>query len=394
MNTNTIEGQIEIDLYPHEKSGSRVEIHSSRPVNVSKVMIGKNIENALSLIPLIYNICSVAQARTSLKAIQQNLNLEIHPVMETARDMLVLAESAREHLFRIFVDWPKLFAMNTEVTVPPSSAQKLNEFKQALFKDGKAFSLDSKLRSEITRLQTLIKELEQDLQQKVFGVPCNSWLTINDLDGLNHWITECDSIAARSVSFIINNNWSSEGFSDCLHLPELNPEELIKRFNANNAEEFIAQPDWKGCLYETTSLTRQQQHPLVQQLILQFNNTLITRWVARLIELASIPQQLQNLLDQLETVNNIPQLKAASTTGLAQTEAARGRLIHHVQIQQQKISNYQILAPTEWNFHPQGLIAKSLTNLTPKHPEQLDQLARLVINAIDPCVGYSLRIHT
>jgi coenzyme F420-reducing hydrogenase alpha subunit len=113
-----------------------------------------------------------------------------------------------------------------------------------------------------------------------------------------------------------------------------------------------------------------------------------------LIELASIPQQLQNLLDQLETVNNIPQLKAASTTGLAQTEAARGRLIHHVQIQQQKISNYQILAPTEWNFHPQGLIAKSLTNLTPKHPEQLDQLARLVINAIDPCVGYSLRIHT
>jgi len=394
MNMNTIEGLIEIDLYPHEKPGSRVKIHSSRPVNVSKVMIGKSIDNALSLIPLIYNICSVAQARTSLKAIQQNLGVEIHPAMETARDMLVLAESAREHLFRIFVDWPKLFAMNTEIAAPPSSARKLNEFKQALFKDGKAFSLDSTLRPELIHIQTLIQELEQDLQQKVFGIPCNSWLAINDLNGLNRWTTECDSIAARSVRFIINNDWSSEGFSDCQHLPELNPEELVKRFNANNAEEFIAHPDWKGGLYETTSLTRQQQHPLIHQLLQQFNNTLITRWVARLIELASIPQQLQNLLQQLEPAHTTARLKAASTTSLAQTEAARGRLIHHVQIKQQKISNYQILAPTEWNFHPQGLIAKSLTNLNPKDPEQLGQLARLVINAIDPCVGYTLRIHS
>ena len=85
--------------------------------------------------------------------------------------------------------------------------------------------------------------------------------------------------------------------------------------------------------------------------------------------------------------------EAAPGLGLAQTEAARGRLIHRVQLEDGKISRYQILAPTEWNFHPQGLIAQSLGNLSVSDGQQLQLLAKMMINAIDPCVGYDLRIH-
>jgi coenzyme F420-reducing hydrogenase alpha subunit len=59
---------------------------------------------------------------------------------------------------------------------------------------------------------------------------------------------------------------------------------------------------------------------------------------------------------------------------------------------QGRISSYQILAPTEWNFHPQGLVKNSLCHLSINHPQQLEKLARLLVNAIDPCVGYDLRI--
>ncbi len=392
MNTTAIEGQIDIELFPQLNRGSRVKIHSSRPVKVSKVMIGKPVESVLSMIPLIYNICGIAQSNTCLKAVQQNLNLDQQPAEENAREMLVLAETAREHLFRIFVDWPKLFNLDSSILLPPSSAQQLNKFKQALFINGDAFSLSSELKPQVTQLKQLIDNLEQDLQQQVFNTASQNWLNMNNIDELNQWMQKCDSMAARSIRIIMDKNWAAEGFSDCLHLPELGSKDLLKRFTGEEADNFITQPDWKGHHYETTTLTRQQHHPLIQQLMRQFNNALITRWIARLIELASIPQQLGDLLTQLEHTDTTVGINN-NTTGLAQTEAARGRLIHHVQIKQNLINNYQILAPTEWNFHPQGLISKSLQNITAKDPVELEKISRLLINAIDPCVGYKLRIH-
>jgi len=81
-----------------------------------------------------------------------------------------------------------------------------------------------------------------------------------------------------------------------------------------------------------------------------------------------------------------------TSDGVSQVEAARGRLIHRVEIEQDVISNYQILAPTEWNFHPQGLIKESLAHISAKNDKQWQHIAHLIINAIDPCVGYQLRM--
>lgn len=64
---NAIEGQLNIDLYPNKIAQARVEISSSRPLQASRVMIGKTPEEVLKVLPLMYNVCGVAQARTSLR---------------------------------------------------------------------------------------------------------------------------------------------------------------------------------------------------------------------------------------------------------------------------------------------------------------------------------------
>jgi len=89
---------------------------------------------------------------------------------------------------------------------------------------------------------------------------------------------------------------------------------------------------------------------------------------------------------------------STENSGIAQVEAARGRLIHRVELAFKKddkisIANYQIVAPTEWNFHPEGLINKSLLNIKAPNKKEHEQLARLMINAIDPCVAFKLSIH-
>ena len=268
----------------------------------------------------------------------------------------------------------------------------IKDFKQALFENGDAFSLDSRLNPDLPLLASLVAELEQALHTSVYMQPGQRWLAMENTDDLLQWAQKNNGPAAGSLTQILQRGWSSQGASDRKPLPELDSAELFQRLQADDADEFIAHPQWQGQTFETTPLARQLQHPMVQSLSGEFDHTLLTRWVARLVELARIPEQIRLKLAEMEK----PAEAAARNNrvlGLAQTEAARGRLVHRVAIDNDIVTQYQILAPTEWNFHPRGLINQSLEHLSGDDPAQIEPLARVMINAIDPCVGYDLRVH-
>lgn len=80
--------------------------------------------------------------------------------------------------------------------------------------------------------------------------------------------------------------------------------------------------------------------------------------------------------------------------GLAWVEMARGLLIHHVQLDgaatDARVLACHVVAPTEWNFHPQGAVAQWLATL----PQDLTSMARrrilAVMAAYDPCVKFTV----
>jgi Ni,Fe-hydrogenase I large subunit len=122
----------------------------------------------------------------------------------------------------------------------------------------------------------------------------------------------------------------------------------------------------------------------------------LTRLTARLVELAAIPSNLRRLAPAL--AENRPasptvDRPTGNGVGLGQVEAARGRLVHRAVMANDRVDSYQILAPTEWNFHPHGVVAKGLVSLGSGSEEVLRRKAALWINAVDPCVGYELRVH-
>ncbi|RUM82863.1 MAG: nickel-dependent hydrogenase large subunit, partial [Candidatus Thioglobus sp.] len=57
-----------------------------------------------------------------------------------------------------------------------------------------------------------------------------------------------------------------------------------------------------------------------------------------------------------------------------------------------KIKSYQILAPTEWNFHPQGVLSRMIEAVTYKNEQDLVNQIKLLVDVVDPCVGYSIEI--
>ena len=79
-------------------------------------------------------------------------------------------------------------------------------------------------------------------------------------------------------------------------------------------------------------------------------------------------------------------------SGIAQVEAARGRLIHWLRQRDGRISDYRIVAPTEWNFHPRGVLTHSLRGLRDSNELSLYQQTDWLVHAIDPCVDYDVEI--
>jgi len=389
---NNIEGRISIDISTKLSNNNRINIHSNRPTYLSNLFVGKSPKDVLEITPLIFSICGSAQSITALRAIENQQGTEINSLRESAQNIIILIESVKEHLLRILLDWPKLFQLEKPSAPLAFITQLVNKAKQALFKDGSAYQLDSKLDIDQQAIKNLITEIQQILERWVFNEPYKQWLERTDYQSLIQWSQRNQAISAQSVDRIIKNNWHHQCFSSCQLLPDFDPEELHKSFSASNSSSFIAEPMWQGEYFETGPLARQNNNHLLKMLNKDFKNGLLTRWVSRLVELAETPSQLNLLIQQL-SYNPKTFSNESQPIGLAETETARGRLIHRVKIKNNKIEQYQILAPTEWNFHPKGLIYKSLQNINVKRKSEIEPLAHLLINAIDPCVGYKLRVH-
>lgn len=116
----------------------------------------------------------------------------------------------------------------------------------------------------------------------------------------------------------------------------------------------------------------------------------MARLAARLIELITLPDEMTEVLSAIEPAACDRDAIAGDGTGLAQIDMARGRLIHRVELVQGRVARYQVVAPTEWNFHPAGPLARGLIGLPSTDAETLADQARWLVVALDPCVAYRI----
>lgn len=112
------------------------------------------------------------------------------------------------------------------------------------------------------------------------------------------------------------------------------------------------------------------------------------RLAARLAEVAAL------VADGGERRLALGALAVAPGDGLAWCEMARGLLVHWVQLRpapgadgQAVVERCRVLAPTEWNFHPHGALAQALSALPPDVPEAM---VRVLAAAFDPCVALTI----
>lgn len=369
---------LSIAIHPARQGAARVSIRSTRPVKAARVLENRSPEEALGMLPRLYSVCAMAQldaGRQALAAAGSGIDL----LGEEDRDReRVLLETAREHLWRILIDWPALL----ESEADPAQVMSLGKLNQWLRSRGEAPGADRAAGTPALQLSEL-------LLTGVFGREPLDWLSM-DCEAVQDWSREVDTPAANLVAFLIDQRWEDTGAIEPRFLPNVTNAEFNDRLAEDESDQFVTFPEWEDEACETTPLLRQQNVPMVRQLLDRWGGGGLTRVVALLAELAGIPEQLTVVSSESAQPH---QTSLPENTGLSQVNAARGRLVHRAVVDQHRIRRYQVLAPTEWNCHPRGVLAKSLSALDSQNANTVRKQAALLITAIDPCVGYSLEVH-
>lgn len=154
-------------------------------------------------------------------------------------------------------------------------------------------------------------------------------------------------------------------------------------------------PRLAGKVVEVGAVARQavDGQPLIRDLLTD-GASVTARVVGRLIEIARIVLAMESWVKQLKpkepfcaTVEMPPE---GAAFGLV--EAARGSLGHWIRLKHGRILNYQVVAPTTWNFSPRdardqrGALEMALIG-APLRPGESDPVSvQHVVRSFDPCM--------
>jgi len=68
-------------------------------------------------------------------------------------------------------------------------------------------------------------------------------------------------------------------------------------------------------------------------------------------------------------------------------------LLHRVELDGDRVARYAIVAPTEWNFHPQGAFVREMTGRQVETPAEALLAARRLALSLDPCVPFEVTVN-
>lgn len=387
----SIEGCLTIDLNRAADGTGRASIASSRPLGLVRTLIGKSADDVVKMLPLLFNVCGLAQGAAAAQACERALGIDTDPETRRLRQLLVGVEMLREHLIRAVVDWQRFLGREPQTESTLRIMCLYTEARRRLDPKGTAFAIGAGVQCNRGEARPVIAEAVHLVEDLVLGEPDAVWCDRYTVSDLEEWCAAGRTPAQQLVRTVLDRGWADAGKAKVDFLPELSDDDFAARLFDAEAEAFIAAPTWNGVPQETSALSRQAADPLVRDVMRVYGGGLLARLTGRLVELADLPRTMSEIVDAEDDERRLGS-GAPQGRGLAHVEAARGRLVHGVEIVGDLVRRYAILAPTEWNFHSDGGVARGLADIAGREGD-VHALAALFVASVDPCVGYEVRVH-
>jgi hypothetical protein len=360
----SIEGELVVRVSAAEGRVSRASARAERPRIAGRLFAGRPADDAPVLAGALFAICGRSQAIGSRTAVEAARGEEPSAGLQAARDARIAAETVHEHAWRFLVDWPRLAGRAPDVAGLARGRKVL-----APLLDAGEDTCDVRAR----------EEAHAWARDAIFGRPPAAFLAIDSIAALEPWIAGAGTPVASLVGELLGRN-PSLGASDIDILP-YGDDRWVGMALApaiDGDERFDEAPHWQGGARETGSLARTAGHPLVADAIGRWGRGVGARVVARLVDLAAA----------LEAAGGRHgAIRLGEDSAIAWVETARGLLVHRLTLEGGRIGSYRIVAPTEWNFHPEGAFARGAMAIPAGDATQLESDVRWLVSTLDPCVA-------
>lgn len=350
-------------------------LHSTRQAWAARVGRDQPANALPGLLAGVFSLCGHSHRIASQLAIRA-----IEPGLLPAPDAVPVQlqrETALEHLRRIGLDWPRLLAGPADADpIVASAARSLQRCPLTARTPGVAPG----------------PALRQWLQDEWLQMAPATWLRAWQACGTD-WLDDWSRRHRGWLPALLQSAKAAEGPLNLAPAHALRPHARDESMRALGAAlalcpDLARRPLWQGHWAHTGTWSRLHLGEPAQAWGAW---SLLGCRLAELVRLSLPDEPGQSGAGWLTW----GALATGPRQGLAWVEMARGLLIHQVTLAAPVpgatpvVAACQVLAPTEWNFHPEGAAAQALAGLPSDAPD-LAPRVRLLMAALDPCVPFEL----
>ncbi len=362
----SLEGELRLVLRLQAGRIAAVEIGSTRPDVASQLLQGRRVDEVQAAVPRLFSVCARSQAAACRLACAAAAGATVDATALAQARAEVAEETVRETAWQVLLQQPRWL----DETPTPEATAAARAAQAWRWRDAGADE-DHAASDTIARA--------------VFGCSAPAWLERVSWPEVRAWAAAGQTAAARYLHTVASVPADIDAGTTPPLLPAPGSVWLTAVADAAAADAaYTRAPLWRGLPAETGAWARQQADALIVAATRAGAPRPELRHLSRLLELARL------LAGRWQP--GLGALALAPGRGVGWADNARGLLVHHVQLDGERVRLYRIVAPTEWNFHPRGALASELTGAPVANTAAARQRAQRLVNSLDPCVSCTIEI--
>ncbi len=343
---------IGVEVTRIEDRVEEAKVTPRRQVDATRILYGKAASDAPRLIGSVFTLCAASQRIASEAAVAAAQSQPTPDALRWRR--MLYAERIAEHLRASLLDWPGEKGDPRRLAHLPALRKALGAARAASEQNDNS-------------LHAALKEAAWEVGAPLeAGRNPTAWFAELWRDALQYtqiapWLSGVDFLAIDDI-------------------------ESVHRALCERNADFLARPHLPGRIVETGAYARHFAH------LSRNIGLMAARLQARFCDIA----YALDVLASREPLAGEEDLVVARSSrrgeGFAMVDSPRGFLFHRVEIDASGVvTSYDILAPTEWNFHPAGPFVQALAAAKLDVAEPRRFVATLAA-LFDPCASCDIRL--
>ena len=410
-----VEGEANLTFEFKKNKISNVDINFNIYRGVEEILKGKAPRDALVITPRVCGICNHAHLIASVRALEDGLkrsgvDFELSQKAKDIREFTLACELIQNHIKWLYLTIYPYLNRLLKVETNENYALKASYIANTVTKAIAIFAGQWPHSSyavvggvtcdptyvDVVQAQGYIEDAIRFFEKVVIGLDLEEYLSIELLSNLD----KLGGDFAKLLYMLGENGFANIGksFDRFIAFSDSKISKKAKsivttvsnvdfKFVKEHKQEgsFAKAVDYKGRYFEVGPLARAiiNKEPIIKSLHKRYKDATLIRVYARVHEAAILLKYTKELLEKLDITQESctldSKIEIDNIEGIGAVEAARGSLIHKIEVENSLIKSYDIITPTQWNLSNGAVASKAMIGL------ESEELASFVFRTFDVC---------